>query len=170
MSHYRNSEDTFRSVEPLLIRIAARFPEASQLAPTTLSPSTLKQRLADAINWILANPLTPTTLDIELLKRIKREFGIALDPNNTVYIGPRRYGRKLKSDNASMLGDQIEYSIVQPVDCGDLNILNALITLKSAQIITGPIEIINLDPSLVESIESRHDIIIVNEPNRTLLI
>lgn len=170
MSHYRNSEETFRSVEQLLHRVAARFPEPSFLAPTTLSPSTLKQRIADALNWIIANPLTPTELDIDLLKRIKREFGIALDPNNTVYIGPRRYGRKLRSDNASLLGDQIEYSIIQPVDCSNLNILNALVILKSAGIITGPVEIINLDPSLVDNIEANHDIIIVNEPNRTLLI
>jgi hypothetical protein len=170
MSHYRYSEDTFRSVEPLLIRIASRFPESSSLAPTTLACSTLKQRLADAINWIIANPATPTTLDIETVKRIKREFGIALDPNNTVYIGPRRYGKKLKSDNASMLGNEIEYSISEPVDCSDLNILNALVTLKSAQVISGPIEIINLNPSLIDSIESNHDLVIVQEPNRTLLL
>jgi len=169
MSHYRNSEETFRSVEPLLIRIAERFPKPASLAPTELSCSTLKQRLSDALNWIIANPLTPTALDLEMAKRIKREFGISIDPNNTVYIGPRRYGRRLKTSNPSF-NEGAEYSITQPVDVSDLNILNALVILKAASIITGPIEVVNLNPSLIDSIESNHDLAIVQEPNRTLII
>lgn len=134
----------FKKYEPHLQIILSRYPEPSRLYVSGLSPGTVRQNIQAALRLFVENPHISTVLDHNTACLLYRSFVFAGDPDNTVYIGPRR---ARKSQGAVTHSNDNSPPPIPPIDVSDPATLNAVLHLKNFDHLPIPITITNFTPN-----------------------
>lgn len=142
------AELNFRAYEVNLADIIKNYPRPSRIA-STASCSTIRQAIRRALSTYVQRPLIQSAIPRDTALKVYQEFIFADNPDNTIYVGPRRSTAKIK---------QVAVSIAEgygptpapasltfpPVDVSDPITRNALFHLKNFDYIPFPVPITNL--------------------------
>lgn len=158
MSHYRHSVNTFRAMEKFIAEAVLRYPEPYEFYPTNVSVETARQRFQDACRWFDSNDYVDVSFDKERYYEARRRWVIGVTANYSgIYWGPRRSKQQVAREleaKTSNTGAQL----IDPIDVLDTHSFLAVITLKNAGKLPGPVKVINTTPELCAEVEQSNDV------------
>lgn len=132
-------EEFFRRYEPHIADIVSRYPSPSTLYCAGRSPSTVRQALQRALRIYCSNPHYTSVIPHDTALLVSRQFVFSSNPDNTIYVGPRRLRGMTNTVTIGSEGAQPPLSI----DCSDPLTLLAILHLKNYDHLLSPINISN---------------------------
>jgi hypothetical protein len=170
MSHYRYSINTFRAMEPIIAQAIQRYPTPFEFMPSNVAAETARQRLQDACKWFDENNYVDVSFNKEIYYEARKRWSIGIARRGTaIYWGPRRT-KAYTTVEAETPDSARSAQLIDPIDVNDVHSFLAVITLKNAGKLPGPVRVINTTPELCAEVEQTNDVSFANHDGNIFML